>query len=239
MALCAGFAILSKSYCAILCDGLSESSAFRVSLTFDIAAFLFLFPFVTGYISLCAKNACGYGADLSELLSFYSAKKIIPCYAFLLKLIPHFILRAVFPFIALGMAYTYLPVGLEYLGKNGFNNLADIISANFFIFEIAAAVIAFLLSGALILRTICFVLNKEYVYSFREKSRFNSLRISFIPLCLLSVFTFGILFPAYTLPVMTISYSRFAAGNENSAGAPENTDSAVFGDADGNVRTEL
>ena len=211
IALLLGFSLLSKSYCGLLCEGLSARIQSTVFLTLDIVSFFVLYPFILGYISLCAKISDGASAPLSELFVYYSsAASLFSCFGFLLKKIPEIFLRTVLPFVLLFAAYDFCPMLFEYMDGMGYGLLADALYNCFFIFDIAFIAAAFILSGSLILSTVDFCAGRTQKYTFAEKRSFLLLRLSLIPIYALSVLSFGILFAAYALPMTVILYSLFS-----------------------------
>lgn len=211
IALSFGFKVLSENYCSLLTQGVSKSISDTVFLTLDIVSFLLYYPFVLGYTSLCVKLSGKKDTALSELFRFYSSpRELLSCFAFLLKNIPQIFLRLVLPFIALSAAYTFLPMLLELISDMGFVSAAYIISSSFFLFELAIIALVMLLSGSLILSVIRFCDGTRYKYTLAEKRSFFVLRLSLIPIYLLSVLSFGILFIAYTIPYTFILYSLFS-----------------------------
>lgn len=206
-----GFSVLSSTYCGILTEGMGTDSVKKITLTFDIVAFLISFPFMLGYISLCTKLTRQEKVAFPELLRFYSkGHETTSCFTFLLKKIPEMFLKIILPFILVATAYEFLPSILKKLSDSGAGLFADIISKTFFIFEIIVIVIVMFLSGSILLSAISFCSGEKVIFSMSEKWKFFTLRLSFIPLYLLSVLTFGVLFPAYTLPYTLIAYSVFA-----------------------------
>ncbi len=197
-----GFTMLSKTFCELLCTGVSDDIYATLSLTVDIAAFIVSFPFMLGFVSLCTNITYGKKTELSHLFSFYSvAGRLRNCYAFLLMKIPEALLKLVFPYIALffarGIVENYI-VSDEY----------DIyIGALFFLLLIAVTIGVFYLSCGLLIAVIDFCLGTKRKYKKSEKRSLFTARLSLIPLYILSVLTFGVLFTAYTLPFTLIVYT--------------------------------
>lgn len=229
-----GFSVLSSTYCGLLTEGMSADSARKISLTFDIVAFLLSFPFMLGYISLCIKLTRQEKVSFSELLRFYSkGHEIASCFTFLLKKIPEIFLKIILPFVLLFIAYEFLPGVLKILETYGFGLFADIISKTFFLWEIVALAIVMFLSGSILLSAISFCSGEKVKFSISEKWNFFTLRLSFVPLYILSVLTFGVLFTAYTLPYTLVTYSVFAlkvSENVPSIDEPKNYETTTIFD---------
>lgn len=197
-----GFTMLSNTFCELLCIGASDDVYTMVGFTFDIAVFLIGFPFMMGYISLCGNITCGKKTELSHLLTFYSAAgRLRKCYAFLLVKIPEALVKLILPYVAL---YFLQGIVKAYIVTDGYDTY---IGAVFFLLYIAVTIGVFYLFGGFITSAISFCQGTKRKYTKSEKRFFFTLRLSFIPLYILSILTFGVLFMAYTLPFTLVAYS--------------------------------
>jgi len=231
-----GFVVLSKTYCDVITSGIDSTIYNTISITLDIFSILILYPLFLGYISLCAKIAFGKAAELSELLRFYSSKKeLLSCLTFLFRMVPHFILRVLLPLTASFSLSYIIPYISKLFADAGISIAGELLYNFVFIFELAFIALAYYLAGGLILRTVDFCTGTHHKYTSYEKSSFTVLRIAVLPMYLLSVITFGILFVMYTIPYTFIGYSLFSKDRANEAAMFSRTkefdnigDTAVF-----------
>lgn len=201
-----------------------------VSLTCDIIGLVITFPVMIGYISLCTKVSVGMKCELSHLFEFFSSgERLSECYTFLLKKIPEVFLKLCVPFI---IAYAITGYGTALI-REKLPDAAKIISPYIpllhFSVMIIAAFLAVYLAGGIILSVLGFCTEANYKYTAAEKRYFLALRLSFLPLFVLSVLTFGVLILAYTLPFTLVVYSLFVSEKNGMENASENMyDTRIF-----------
>ncbi len=206
-----GFTVLSKTFCELLCEETTDEIFTMVSLTFDIFGLLLCFPFALGYLSLCAKLSDGRKTELSEMFTFYSkGGKLTSCYAFLLLKIPEILLKLILPFIALS---TLQGVITAYFAQS-ITDYSLYISAMFFVLQVIVIFAVFYMEGGILLYVFDFCRGTKHKHTFSEKRTFFIVRLSLIPLYILSVLTFGVLLLAYTLPYTLIIYALYASKSD-------------------------
>ena len=205
-----GFTMLSKTFCELICLGISDEIYTMVSLTFDIIILAVTFPFMLGYISLCTDIAVGKQTELSQLFALYSGKEtLLRCYSFLLVKIPEVLLKIALPFTAVFLVRGFFEA---YIVTDGYDLYID---AMFFILLIVVAFAVFYMSGGILISVFDFCRGTKKKYSKKEKQAFFATRLSLIPLYVLSVLTFGVLFIAYTFPFTLTVYALYTEKYEN------------------------
>lgn len=226
-----GFVFLSTSFCEILCAGSSDEVLLMVSLTMDILNLIICFPLICGYVSICTGICDGRGCELSELFRYYSrGRSITDCYAFLLRKIPEAVLEIIIPFVLL---YCITEYGVKYTAgefPDIYIALSAYIPAIVFILQVITVITVFYLSGGLLLSLIDFCYGIKQKHKASDIRRFFIMRLSFLPLCVFSVLSFGVLFIAYTLPYTIVTYSLFAipGGIASSAQLADNGRTKIF-----------
>ncbi len=225
-ALSFGFTLMSKTLCELICLSLSEEAYVTVSLTFDIIGFLICFPFFAGYIAFCRKKTNGEKAELSELLGFYSGQKLGECIVFLLRKIPEAFLKLVLPFVLLFAIIGYTPGYFAEEFPEAFSAFEAYLPVLYFVLEILAVLLVLYFTAGMILSLFAFTDGSGYRFTFSDRKSFFGLLLSMLPLYLLSVFTFGVLFIAYTVPY-TVAVCSVFVSVRNGTGINNNTQSPI------------
>ncbi len=212
VALTFGFVLLFSTYTSFLTDGYPQNVITLAFFTTDLISTIAAFPFFVGYVYLCSNVANGNKTELSEIFKYYSSKfEIMQAYKFLIKLIPQILLKIILPLALIAFSDTYIPQICNILAINGLYTFSTFIYYFSFPLNIALLILAFRLSGNIIVKLICFCSNTQSIkYS---KTGFFILRLSLIPLYVFSFLTFGSLFIAYTIPFTVVLYSIFLFNN--------------------------
>ncbi len=201
-----GFFSLGTVYGSLLIDIIPDESVILITLALDIVALLIILPVIFGYGRLCIKLSRGDGISLAALFDAYASReRLISVYSFFLRGIPSVFLRLI------------LPIILASYIRQIFSLLAEAVPLFSGIFSLSTIpcliilFVAYFLFGRSISSFFIFCGNdfKRPEGKGTNRDGLFRLRASFIPLMVISFFTFGILFVAYTIPVIFISYSLF------------------------------
>lgn len=212
VALSFGFILIFSTYTYFLTDGYPPNVTMLAYFTTDLISIIVAFPFFIGYVRLCSNIAKGTKTELSEIFKYYSSKiQIMQAYKFLIKIIPQIVLKIILPLALIAFSDTYIPKICNILAINGLYTFSTSLYYFLFPLEVAIIVLTFRLSGGPIIKLLCFCTNtKSIKYS---KTSFFILRLSLIPLYVMSFLTFGSLFIAYTIPFTLVLYSVFLFNN--------------------------
>ncbi len=211
VALSIGFTILGGVYGSIFTSIASEKTVLLVTLTFELIGIVFSFPLLFGYIFFCSNMAHKKDVKLSDIFEYYSGKeKLISASACFLKLLKAIIFKVILP----PVFFVFLSSKLESFFISSVGYFPDYILYSFTGLFILPFILLFALCYYSFGNDIARVLLLNYtgmntISIVYEKKKFLALRLSLIPLYLISFLTFGMLFIVFTIPYTLILYSLF------------------------------
>lgn len=211
IALNIGFTILGGVYGSIILNITSEKTVSLATVTFEFIGIILSFPLLFGYIYFCSRTAHKEDARPSDVFEYYSDRKKFFCAsACFLKLLRAVIFKILLPVISFVFLYseldTFCSSGIVYLP----DYLLYSIKGLFLLPFLLLFALCYYSFGNDIARVM--MLNSENddtVGIIFDKKKFFTLRLSLIPLYLVSFLTFGIMFITFTIPYTVILYSLF------------------------------
>lgn len=236
LSLCVGFVVLGEVYGSFFYEIAPESTASLVLVTASFLMLLFTSPLVFGYLAFCIRLLQGEDAKVAELFMPYGSFRSL-CRAFGggFHVFFAFLLKVALPCAALTYLWGQLPALSETLKLSASD--AVLLRALFFLPAAAIVLFGIFALGKNVCDLLCFCACPDETLAAcmktaKERLRgrrgaFFALRLSFLPLIAVSLFTFGILFIAYTLPMLAIAYTLWLFPERMERyGAPQPT--AVF-----------
>lgn len=212
IALLIGFVYIGNCFGALLYGISSDATATLVSITFMIIAAIITVPLNYGYASIIIKICAGDKASLSELFSFYSNKaSIISAYASFLRLIPGLVLWIGIPTLLLPSGFMLIDKFIDYAYPlyGGFL-IEAVTKLSHMVLTAFVIILCFYFSGKTIASFLVDCIpNSDLRVARIDKWGLMKLRFTMLPLIVLSVLSFGILFVVYTIPFILICYVLF------------------------------
>lgn len=211
IALSVGFTILGNVYGSIFLNIAAEQTAILVMLTFELVGIIISFPLLFGYVSFCANISRKENASLSDVFDYYSRKeKLLSAAVCFLKLLRAIIFKIILPTIS----FVFLSTKLETFLVGSVGYLPDYVLYSFKGLFILPFILLFILCYYSFGNDIAKILLLNFtevngICVIYDKKRFLALRLSMLPLYLISFLSFGILFIVFTIPYTVVLYSLF------------------------------
>lgn len=244
-----GFTYLSSCFASLLYGHTTNSAVSLVGLTFMLISFIFCIPLYFGYISVIVSACRGKSILLSDLFEYYSSRaKAGEAYGCALRAFPLYFAGILLPILS-GTA------AMDFFAGSSANaaSVFKLIKLSFGTTALVVLTVALVFLGLLmtsvaiqkIINTVSECENQKMTVIWK----LLLLRLSFIPLLVISVLSFGLLFIAYTIPQIVTAYclclgvvsasdNDEACANTTAFAAPAFSESSAASDSGSSIRLE-